>query len=153
MRFWQESAGTGAVLCSSGAKTLAKTRDSSFRRGSSYVLNVGAEGEHFRLAMDDWSRGSQLDLFVTADRRRCTLLPGFVRERELRALSIALRDGWPPPRRTPKEDPWLASVEPVVPKLTPLPGSRNLSNPVWMGRELYGVITQRGEQTSAGGAG
>jgi len=35
VRFWQESAGTGAVLCSSRAKTLAKTRDSSFRRGSS----------------------------------------------------------------------------------------------------------------------
>lgn len=112
----------------------------------SYIRSLADEGEHLQVGMDDWSRGSRLDLFIDPAQHQCMLLPGFVQERELRALSIALRDGWPLPRRTPGQDPLLARAEPLVPALRPLPGSRGLSNPAWVGRELVGAVAHDGEQ-------
>ncbi len=106
----------------------------------SYTQQVDPAGEHLRISMDSWSAGASIMLFIEPEARSCKLLTYALKEKELRALTVALRDGWPPPRRGPGDDPLFATGEPLVPKLSSLPGSRRVSRSAWVGGKLLGLI-------------
>lgn len=111
----------------------------------SYTLQVDSEGEHLRINMDSWSAGASIMLYIEPEAERCKLLTYALKEKEFRALTVALRDGWPPPRRVPVDDPLLARSKPLVQSLSPLAGSSMVSRSAWVGNKLLGLV-EHGEE-------
>jgi hypothetical protein len=112
-----------------------------------YIRQVEPEGEHLRLDMGSWSSGASLLLYINPGATVCKLMTYAMQEKELRALTVALRDGWPPPRRTSDDDPLVSRSQPLVTELVPLPGSEHASRSasVWVGPGLLGLVERDDE--------
>jgi hypothetical protein len=80
-----------------------------------------------KLSFERGDRHAELFLNLSSDGRQARLLEKDERAREdlLALLALALRDG-PPPRRSPENDPLVATMEPLFHGFQPLAGAENL---------------------------